>query len=120
LEWARAEFTRCSPWIEAALEGTLGEYDLPHVWVRIEEGSAQIWPAPNAVVITTINDYPTGLRVCFIWLAGGSLTEIKAMEPALTEWAEITGCKHFITDGREGWGRTFGGRKLYSRFVKDI
>lgn len=120
LVWLQSEFNRCSEWIQAAIDRTLGEYELSHVWDRIRNGSAQIWPLPNGVVITTIETYPSGLRILFMWLAGGKLKDIQACETVLTDWAKSAGCRYFMTDGRDGWSRVFGGRKLSSKFVKDI
>ena len=71
----------------------------------IEGGRAQIWPTPNACMVTFVEDYPTGLRVLKGWLAGGDLDEILTTIPRIEEWARLAGCKKSLIGGRRGWLR---------------
>jgi hypothetical protein len=103
--WEREQFQRCSPWIQAALDYGLGEYELEHVWALIEDGSAQIWPTPNACMITMVDTYPTGLKVLKGWLSGGDLDEILRTIPVIEAWAKKAGCTYAAIGGRKGWLR---------------
>lgn len=107
LAWAKAEFDRCQNWLQAALDKSLGEYALEHVWEFIASGRAQIWPMPDACIVTLVEDYPTGKRFLKHWLAGGDLTEIQQAEPTIRAWAVKAKCDKIVIGGRRGWLRAF-------------
>lgn len=73
------------------------------------EGRAQLWPMPNAAMLTSIEVYPTGLKELRGWLAGGDLSEIKEWVPVVQAWAQEHGCKRVLITGRRGWLRAFDG-----------
>ncbi len=105
MDWARREFERCKPWIKDALDRSIGEATLDNVLQELVEGSAQIWPTPNSVVISAVRKHLSGLRVCNCWLAGGDLDEIMATEKAIEQWAREAGCHGISIFGRRGWLR---------------
>lgn len=121
LEWIRTEFERCKPWIQAALDKSLGEYAIEHVWQFLETGAAQIWPTPNACMVTLVETYPTGLKMLKGWLSGGDLSEIVRTEPNIRAWGRGIGCNLVVIGGRPGWVRAFEGyRSAYSVIVRDL
>ena len=121
LAWVRLEFERCKPWIQDALDRSMGEYAIEHVWECLESEKAQIWPTPNSCMVTLVETYPTGLCVLKGWLSGGDLNEIKMCEPAIRAWAEKAGCNKIIIGGRRGWLRAFDGyREQYTIIAKDL
>ena len=119
-EWLRAEFDRCRPWVEAALEYDVGTHDVADVWSKIEQGHAQLWPLPNSVLITTIDVYPKR-KALHWWIAGGDLKEIQENEPRVNEWAKRMGCDIAMIGGRKGWLRAVPGyREVQTVMVKDL
>ena len=109
-EWLEAEFRRCWPWLDAALQTSpLRTHEREHIWEALQSGAAQIWPTPNSVCLTEIKTFPTGLRVLFGWLAGGDLTEVKATTKAIEAYARKIGCDGAAVQGRRGWIRAFDG-----------
>lgn len=119
--WAKDEFRRCSPWLQSALDKTLGEYALEHVWNYIESGRAQIWPTPNACMVTVVEDYPTGLRTIKCWLAGGRLSELMPLLNTIENYGRKAGCHKAVIVGRRGWIRQIPGcRERYTIVAKDL
>lgn len=121
IAWLRSEFFRCKPWIEAALaRDAIGTHDADDVWDLIETGHAQLWPTPNAAMVTKIDRFPKA-TVLQWWIAGGNLKEIKASEPRIAEWAKAQGCGFAAIAGRRGWARTLKDyRAAFAVAVKDL
>lgn len=118
-EWT--SFERCWEYLEPAVEHYLPTHAKRHVQDAVEGAHAQLWPLPNSAVITKIEEHPTGLKLCRIWLAGGMLEEIRQFAPFLRDWAKSQGCKGLIYEGRPGWGRVFGDlRKIAETWIEDI
>lgn len=109
LEFYRAQLDRCWPWLKDALDHAGGTHDKEHLWDMIEHGDAQLWPTPNAAMLTSIERYPTGLIALRGWLSGGDLKEIQEWEPVIAAWAKNAGCQRVIICGRRGWLRAFKG-----------
>lgn len=116
-----SEWTRCRPWIEAAVAYCGGTHDIDDVLADIAAGEAQFWPGRNAAVVTQIGVYPkfTGLH---LWLCGGNLAElVEEMRPAIEAWGAAQGCVRFTTAGRQGWQRVmkkYGYAPLWNICVK--
>lgn len=100
------EFERLRPYIEAALEYTGGSHTLDDVRAGIEDGDLQLWPGASSVIVTEVLQEPQRLTLHF-FLAGGNLTELEAMYPAVVEWGKHRGCTHATMLGRAGWTRSF-------------
>lgn len=116
------EWVRCEPFIARAVERGEGAFDVHHVWSEIMARKAQFWPGVNGAIVTRIEDHPSGLRACLFWLAGGDdLTELKALEKAISAWAKAMGCTRVEIVGRRGWLRALEGyREGSTVLVKDI
>lgn len=120
-----AEWARCKPWIEPALEyGSFG-YEIDDVWNELNDPSTltQLWPGHQAAIVTQIWVFPRARAVNF-WLAGGDLTELTtAMRPCIETWAKGLGCTHSIIAGRPGWGRALrdeGYEPAWSALKKEL
>lgn len=98
------EFQRCSEWIQAALDKGDDTHDLIHIYDGLINTSFQLWSNDKCCVITEIIDYPKK-RVLHIFLAGGSLEGIRALEEDAIQWAKSIGCTDFTLSGRKGWLR---------------
>lgn len=106
---SKAEWHRCRPWIEAALEYAGGTHTIEDVEAGIGAGRYQFWAGENAAIVTEIITYPR-LKALHYWLIGGSLKELKDMERRISRWAkEELGCSRATGIGRKGFERAFQG-----------
>jgi hypothetical protein len=104
-ETAPQSWARCRPYVEAALERAGGTHGIDDVARLIEQGRAHFWPGRRCAVVTEFHDYPR-LKACNIWLLGGELKELLAMQPAIEAWARAQGCARMLGGGpRKGWER---------------
>lgn len=118
--WLATEFLRCGPWIQAALDEDLATHTLDDVWDLIVSGPVQLWPTPNAVMVTVLEAFPRK-KLLRGWLAGGKLSEIQEHEPRIRAWAEKQGCDHIVIGGRFGWLRAFDGyRRVSTAMARDL
>jgi hypothetical protein len=116
-------WTRCRPWIEAALVHAGGTHAIEDVERLIALGRAHFWPGRRCAVVTEFYDYPR-LRACNIWLLGGDLRDLLALEPAIAAWAQANGCARLMGGGpRAGWARalkTRGWRPGWTLYCKEL
>lgn len=109
IAWLAEEFSRCSGWIQAALDRDIGTHDLEDLWTDIERGAAQLWPLPNGVIVTVVEEYPK-LKLLRFWLAGGDLGELVEHEKIIANvFREKEGCSFASFIGRRGFLRTLPG-----------
>ena len=92
----------CYPRLEKAIEMMHGLHDGGTVLNMILEGKADLWPGERSAIVTQIVTYPLGKCLHF-WLAGGSLDELKRMEPEIVAWGKRQGCIADSISGRRGW-----------------
>ena len=101
-----------TPWLTHSKE---------HLLQDILANKKRFWAFPNCAFVTEIHTSPTGLKQQVIWLSGGDLAEIKAMEPTIAEFGRKNGCHRQLGNGREGWLRVFEGYyKVGVRKAKDL
>lgn len=128
LDWLKAEFVRCAPWLLAALEEDAARtHELIDVWRAIEDGKAQFWPDVHSAIVTVLEFFPrkTVLRY---WLAGGDTTkgvlvleECKKATVGIEQWAKEAGASLSAISGRPGWIRALPGYREAGRYaIKDI
>lgn len=84
-----------------ALAGTHTEADI-HEGVAC--GRFQSWAEGDSVIVTEILDTPLRRTLNF-FLAEGSMAELRAVVPAILDWARACGCTHASLVGRKGWSR---------------
>jgi hypothetical protein len=122
-EAPQAAWTRCRPYLEAALARAGGTHDIGDVARLVGEGRAHFWPGRRCAVVTEFYDYPR-LRACNLWLLGGELKELLAMRPAIEAWAKAQGCTRMLGGGpRRGWARVLeplGYRSGWIIYRKDL
>lgn len=105
------QFERCWPWLAKAIDAYGETHTKNAVWSMIADGSAQLWPLPNAAMVTQVDHYDTGMKEIRGWLSGGDLTEIQAFVPTIEEYGRSIGCNRATITGRRGWLRAFNGYK---------
>jgi hypothetical protein len=110
---AVAQFERCKAWLEPAMEG--GRRTMADVERALQEGKAQLWPGKACAMVTEVHSFPTH-RAIQVWLAGGDLAELMAMEAGLQAWARLQGCTEVLIEGRRGFERALksAGYELWS------
>jgi hypothetical protein len=103
---ARREWSRCRPWIEAAVARAPDHLEtIEDVERLIEGGHYQFWPGERCAAITEIQHYSRKKVLCVVH-GGGDLSElIDEMEPALCAFARAAGCDLIMGIGRKGWQR---------------
>lgn len=103
-----AEFDRCRPYLQAALDRDFGLIDMGDLWEMVRTGAVQFWATPNSATITAIETTPKK-RVLFVRYSGGDLSEILQVEKSICTWAESQGCDQILISGRRGWLRVLDG-----------
>ena len=106
----KSEWYRCRPWIEAALEYARGTHTIEDIEDGIALGQFQFFCSENAAVVTEFIKYPQ-MKVLNYFLIGGDLNELAdKIEPHVSRWAKMKGCKRVIGIGRKGLERVFGAK----------
>jgi hypothetical protein len=98
------ELDRCKKWIEDALEYGGGTHDFNDVVEGVLSGHMQLWAGEKACAITEIIVFPKK-KVLHVFLAGGAMAEIVAMNKSAKIWGEAQGCSAMTIAGRKGWER---------------
>lgn len=95
--------------------GTQG-FTLGEVRQRVAEERALFWPGERSAGISEVT------RDFHIWLFGGELSEMYAMERAVSDWARANGCGRVTIAGRKGWERVMAplGYRTKTLLVKDL
>ena len=118
-------WARCRPWIEAALEKAGGTHGVEDVARLIERGCAHFWPGRRSAAVTEFCDYPR-FRACNLWLLGGDLKELAALQPKIEAWARAQGCRQLQAGGlaqRRGWervGAALGFAPRWTVYAKEL
>ena len=100
-----ATWTRCAPWLDAALAHAGRSHALDDVLGMLARGEARLWAGEAAAMVTLIEDEPLERRL-LIWLAGGDLDElVTCLRPVAERWAREEGCRRVLVVGRPGWER---------------
>jgi hypothetical protein len=101
-----AEWARCAPWLEAALDHAGRTHSLADVRAAVERDEARFWPGPRSALVAVIETDPEDRRL-LIWLAGGERQELEtAILPMAEAWGRESGCRRALVIGRDGWART--------------
>lgn len=81
-----------------------------HLWEDIVEGLLNkrfhLLPLKNSALICEFIQYPR-LKALNIFLAGGDLKELEALNPHLMDWARDCGADRIEIRGRIGWLKLF-------------
>jgi hypothetical protein len=97
------EWTRCAPWLAAALDHAGRTHSLEDVRAAVEAGEARFWPGSKSALVAIIEADP-GERRLLIWLAGGDREELEAeILPLAEAWGRSGGCRRALVIGRAGW-----------------
>jgi hypothetical protein len=117
-----AELRRCRPFIEGALCYCGGTHEWDDIVYLVRRRLAQFWPGERAALVTEVINTPCQ-RYLNIWLVGGELEEILAIEPHIINFAREQGCTRVIANGRKGWERVLAPldyRPVYVAYEKDL
>lgn len=90
--------------------------------VKLAGGILHLWTAPHSAVLTQF-EKDGNINTINVYMAGGNLKEIAAMESEVITFGKQNGCKRLTWRGREGWKKVAlsRGYKLdYVSMCKDI
>lgn len=102
-----AEWTRCEPWLEAALATARDDRTLDDIFLDVVAGRMQLWPAGDSAIVTQLLDHPNGRRECNVLLAGGKMETLEEMLVEIERFAEANNATVMTVLGRKGWERSF-------------
>jgi hypothetical protein len=97
----------CGPYehlIRQALAHAGGTHWYEDILYEVQKGNMFFWPAEKSFMLTEVVQLPRK-RIFHVFLAAGSLEEIKEMEPSLEHYAKAMDCDYITLAGRKGWGK---------------
>ena len=111
-------------WLQAALDHGGGSHGIEDVASALANGSAQLFANAEGAIVTEIVQAPRK-KYLRVWLAGGSMSGMAALHPAILAHAKAAGCTSVVFHGRKGWERTFltkteGWRATLVTFEKEV
>ena len=96
----RADWEKCQPYIEDALEHSPAGDNIYDVLSVLERGAGWLWPREYSAGVTLLEG-----DVYTIWLYGGSLEDLKTMLKNMVEHATRLKVSKVVVYGRKGWAR---------------
>lgn len=87
-----------------ALDDGGNTHSLGDIHKAVLRGDMQLWPGVTSAMVTQIEDTPRQ-RILHIALAGGTLTELEAMLPAIVAYGKHHFCTAMRLSGRRGWSK---------------
>lgn len=73
-----------------------------HLADEVREGRAQLWVDRGGMLVTRLDDAPTGRVLCF-WVAAGEMDSVLALAERAYAWGRAAGCHRATFLGRRGW-----------------
>lgn len=115
------EFDRVWPMLEPAARPRY-EYRQEHVLELLKRPMVRLFTTRNSACVVSLWQYPSGLRVGNVWLAGGNLDELRdEVVPQAVAWGKKYGVTQARITGRRGWLRAMPGwRELGTVMARDI
>lgn len=104
LPFTLERWTQARAHITEAIARTNGTHTEEDVVAMLLAGRAGLWVGRECAAVTEIKDWGHFKEVN-VFLAGGSMDGIVAMEPSLETHAVENGCRRIVIDGRKGWER---------------
>lgn len=118
-----ADWLRCKPYIQAALDQGNGFETIADVEQMIDAGTYMFWPGAKSAAVTEFSHFRQR-KVLTVVHGGGDLSELTDLiEPILADYAKRTGCDGIMGTGRRGWERVFerrGYRLAWIVMLKDL
>lgn len=90
--------------LRRALDFGGNTHTLTDVAEMIRDGRAQLFKAPDAVIVTQVHSAPRALTLHF-WLAAGRKDAVIALSREVMDWGRQLGCDRASMWGRAGWIR---------------
>lgn len=103
-----------------AIGHTHGTHTEDDVLAMILAGKLTLWANDGAAMVTEFVDYPR-LRAVNVFICGGAIEPMWAVETQVIEDAKAKGCTRITGGGRKGWTRALPGYEMGGYFMhKDI
>ena len=94
------EWEACRKWLVPALVEDTEADVLNELFLN----RAQLWRGDNAAFVTQLLTMPDEPAIV-VWLGGGDMRGLLAMQPGIEAWARMQGAKAAWINGRTGWAR---------------
>lgn len=101
LQWERVQAQ-----LQEALDYGHETRTLEDVRREVEAGRMQLWRNDDSAMVTQLLTHDSGTVECNIFIAGGTLTGLRALLPEVEEFARRRATLVTIL-GRKGWERSF-------------
>jgi hypothetical protein len=88
----------------------------------LSKGNYQIFDSDDGVMITEINQLPSG-RYIKVFIAAGRLPGIMDLVPKIEKFARAEGCQSLLANGRRGWAKIlpdYGWKEVGVVYSKDV
>lgn len=108
----RAEYDRCWPWLDSAIDRFGRTHEKEDLWRELGIGRGLFFfSLPTCATVCRIVTYPTGLKEIEVWLVGGvNRFHIRdLLYPKIEAFGKELGCHRMIAYGRKGWLRVLDG-----------
>lgn len=115
------EWARCREAMLAAIAETKGTHTEDDILTGLVAGSYKLWRKGASGIVTDFSIYPR-MKVINVFLAGGSLADILALQTEIENYGRKMGChRATFLAVRDGWQRTVSGiQKLGLCLYKDL
>lgn len=108
------------PDLLAAMEHCHGTHTEDDVLVRCITGQYKFWDFGKSALVSYPVEYPQ-FKALNLFIAGGDLFELRAMQPTVEAYAKQCGLKRCVAGGRAGWTKIFPEYEDIGRmYIKDI
>jgi hypothetical protein len=95
-----AEWNRCRDWLLPAMVDDAEDEVMNELFLN----RAQLWRGDGAAFVTQLTHFADE-PIIVVWLGGGDMRGLLAMQPGIEAWARAQGAKAAWVNGRTGWAR---------------
>jgi len=106
-------------WIAAGLAAHGAPISMDQVRTEIEADRARLWVGEGCAAVAGFQ-VPLGVLEYHIWVGGGDLAGLKALEQQITDYAVANRCARVIVHGRRGWLRALPGYSPAAMYTKEL
>ena len=100
------KWSRCREWLLPAIALTNGTHDEDDILRGLVLGHYMLWAGQKCAVVSEFVEHDSKKKKsCNLFLVGGDMDELLAIEPVIAAWAKEQNCERMTCAGRKGWER---------------